>query len=120
MTLNGKLQFIDGILCLVRGPVEFKSLSKFSAERVFLHRLRCEWMSMMKRCRSMSRMKNNFKDRGRDFPCDESQFYEFLCVERENGAPPSRLKGFEDPELWNQVFAGMLFCVCARSRWSDA
>ena len=133
--------------------------------------------TIMKRCRSMSRMANFFKDRGRVFPCDESQFYEFLCVERENGAPPSRLKGyveavtfcrhvlgvvefegltpsrrcqgvaaldvdhklqqaeplsvkqletlhrilFEDAEVWNQVFAGMLlFCVYARSRWSDA
>ena len=133
--------------------------------------------TIMKRCRSMSRMTNFFKDRGRVFPCDESQFYEFLCVERENGAPPSRLKGyveavtfcrhvlgvvefegltlsrrcqgvaaldvdhklqlaeplsvkqletlhrilFEDAEIWNQVFAGMLlFCVYARSRWSDA
>ena len=28
---------------------------------------------------------------------------------------------FEDAEVWNQVFAGMLlFCVYARSRWSDA
>lgn len=133
--------------------------------------------TIMKRCRSMSRMTNFFKDRGRVFPCDESQFYEFLCVERENGAPPSRLKGyieavtfcrhvlgvvefegltlsrrcqgvaaldvdhklqqaeplsvkqletlhkilFDDAELWNQIFAGMLlFCVYARSRWSDA
>ena len=105
------------------------------------------------------------------------QFYGFLCVERNNGAPPSRLKGiFEsivfvrhvlgvvefqsliesrrclgacgndpfhiikqanpltvkqlvilhgvlanDLEDWNRLFAGMvLFCVYARSRWSDA
>ena len=133
--------------------------------------------TIMKRCRSMSRLTNFFIDRGRTFPCDESQFYEFLCVERENGAPPSRLKGFieavtfcrhvlgvlefdgftlsrrcqgvaaldvshkiqqaeplsvkqlevlhhvlfTDTEIWNRVFAGMLlFCVYARSRWSDA
>ena len=44
--------------------------------------------TIMKRCRSMSRLTNFFIDRGRKFPCDESQFYEFLCVERENGAPP--------------------------------
>ena len=50
--------------------------------------------TIMKRCRSMSRLTNYFIDRGRTFPCDESQFYEFMCVERENGAPPSRLKGF--------------------------
>lgn len=111
------------------------------------------------------------------FPCNEDQFYGFLNVERNNGAPPSRLKGaYESPvfarhvlgveqfqpliesrrclgacgndpfhvikqasplsvkqlfvlhgvlasdhELWNQMFAGMaLFCVYARSRWSDA
>jgi len=134
--------------------------------------------TIMKRCRSMSsRLTNYFIDRGRTFPCDESQFYEFMCVERENGAPPSRLKGFieavtfcrhvlgvlefegitssrrcqgvaaldvshkihqaeplsvkqleilhnvlfNSEELWNRVFAGMLlFCVYARSRWSDA
>ena len=133
--------------------------------------------TIMKRCRSMSRLTNYFIDRGRTFPCDESQFYEFMCVERENGAPPSRLKGFieavtfcrhvlgvlefegitssrrcqgvaaldvnhkihqaeplsvkqleilhnvlfNSDELWNRVFAGMLlFCVYARSRWSDA
>ena len=42
----------------------------------------------------MARMANYFVDRGRSFPCSEPQFYEFLCVEREQGAPPSRLKGF--------------------------
>ena len=133
--------------------------------------------TIMKRCRSMSRMTNFFIDHGRQFPCDESQCYEFLCVERANGAPPSRIKGYlealmfcrhvlgvtefeymvlsrrcqgvaaldvhhkvkqaepltvkqletlhqvlaEDPEIWNRVFAGMLlFCVYARSRWSDS
>eukprot|EP00435_Cladocopium_sp_Y103_P072049 s158_g39.t1 len=133
--------------------------------------------TLMKRCRSMSRMTNYFIDRGRAFPCDESQVYEFMCVERQHGAPASRLKGyieamtfckhmlgvsafdeattsrrcqgvaaldvhykvqqaepltvkqleklhkilFEDTELWNKAFAGMLlFCVYARARWSDA
>ena len=133
--------------------------------------------TILKRCRSMSRMTNYFVDRGRKFPCGEAHIYEFLCVERENGAPTSRLKGFiealtfcrhvlgvvefedstvsrrcqgvasldvshvvmqadpltvkqlstlhktlfEDAEIWNRVFAGMLlFCAYARARWSDA
>eukprot|EP00435_Cladocopium_sp_Y103_P018289 s5093_g4.t1 len=50
--------------------------------------------SLLKRCRSMSRMTNYFNDRGRVFPCGEDQIYEFMCVERHNGAPASRLKGY--------------------------
>ena len=133
--------------------------------------------TILKRCRSMSKMTNYFIDRGRQFPCGEPDIYEFLCVERGNGAPSSRLKGyiealtfchhvlgvvafddttcsrrcqgvaaldlnhsvrqadpltvkqlealhhilFNDDELWNRVFCGMLlFCAYARSRWSDA
>ena len=50
--------------------------------------------TILKRCRSMSKMTNYFVDRGRTFPCSEPGIYEFLCVERGNGAPPSRLKGY--------------------------
>ena len=50
--------------------------------------------TILKRCRSMSKMTNYFVDRGRQFPCGESDIYEFLCVERGNGAPSSRLKGY--------------------------
>ena len=50
--------------------------------------------TIMKRCRSMARITNYFVDRGRKFPCNESQIYEFMCVERENGAPSSRLNGY--------------------------
>ena len=28
------------------------------------------------------------------FPCTENEFYSFLCAERRNGAPVSRLKGY--------------------------
>ena len=49
--------------------------------------------TILKRCRSMSEMTNYFVDRGRKFPCSEPDIYEFLCVERGNGAPSSRLKG---------------------------
>ena len=50
--------------------------------------------TILKRCRSMSKMTNYFVDRGRQFPCGEPDIYEFLCVERSNGAPSSRLKGY--------------------------
>ena len=50
--------------------------------------------TILKRCRSMSRMTNYFVDRGRKFPCGEPHVYEFMCVERDGGAPPSRLKGY--------------------------
>jgi hypothetical protein len=50
--------------------------------------------TILKRCRSMSKMTNYFVDRGRKFPCSEPDTYEFLCVERGNGAPSSRLKGY--------------------------
>lgn len=50
--------------------------------------------TLMKRCRSLSRMANYFVDRGRIFPCHESDVYEFMRVERSQGAPPTRLKGY--------------------------
>ena len=43
---------------------------------------------------NMARITNYFVDRGCKFPFNESQIYEFMCVERENGAPSSRLKGY--------------------------
>jgi hypothetical protein len=158
---------------------QMMALDGFGAQAQLLVDIFCNRApaTIMKRCRSMSRMTNYFVARGRSFPCDESQVYEFMCVERSMGAPCSRLKGyiealtfcrhvlgvtefdsvtvsrrcqgvaaldvhhkikqsepltvkqltmlhrvlFEDGEIWNRVFAGMLlFCVYARSRWSDA
>ena len=158
---------------------QMMALDGFGAQAQLLVDIFCNRApaTVMKRCRSMSRMTNYFIARGRSFPCDESQVYEFMCVERSAGAPCSRLKGFiealtfcrhvlgvtefdsattsrrcqgvasldvhhklkqseplsvkqlvmlhgvlfEDDEIWNRVFAGMLlFCVYARSRWSDA
>ena len=64
--------------------------------------------TIMKRCRSMSRVTNYFIDRGRTFPCDEPQFYEFMCVERESGAPPSRLKGFIEAVTFCRRVLGVL------------
>ena len=43
---------------------------------------------------SMSRMTNCFAARGRVFPCDEPQVYEFMCVECGMGAPCSQSKGY--------------------------
>ena len=42
----------------------------------------------------MSKMTSYFVDMGRVSPCGEPDVYEFLCVERGNGAPISRLKGY--------------------------
>ena len=39
-------------------------------------------------------MTSYFVDMGRVSPCGEPDVYEFLCVERGNGAPISRLKGY--------------------------
>jgi hypothetical protein len=158
---------------------QMMALDGFGAQAQLLVDIFCNRApaTVMKRCRSMSRMTNYFIARGRTFPCDESQVYEFMCVERSAGAPCSKLKSyiealtfcrhvlgvtefdsvtvsrrcqgvaaldvhhkmkqsepltvkqltllhrvlFEDDEIWNRVFAGMLlFCVYARSRWSDA
>ncbi len=49
--------------------------------------------TLMKRCRGLARITNYFIDRGMSFPCSEDHFYSFLNVERNNNAPPSRLKG---------------------------
>ena len=64
--------------------------------------------TIMKRCRSMSRITNFFIDHGREFPCDESQCYEFLCIERANGAPPSRIKSFLEALMFCRHVLGVV------------
>ena len=64
----------------------------------------------MKRCRGLARITNYFVDRGMSFPCSENHFYSFLNVERNNNAPPSRLKGiFEALVFARHVFGVVEF-----------
>ena len=73
--------------------------------------------TIMKRRRSLSRVTNYFVDRGMKFPCNEDQFYGFLNVERNNGAPPSRLKGiFESVVFARHVLGVEQFMVLIESR----
>jgi len=56
----------------------------------------------------------------------EASSREITVVRQADALKVSHLQCFhkilsEDPEIWNRVFCGMvLFCVYARSRWSDA
>ena len=47
--------------------------------------------TLLKRCNSLGRLVNNLKLKGKAFPCFESELYDYLCQERDLGAPSSRL-----------------------------
>jgi hypothetical protein len=50
--------------------------------------------TLMKRVNSISKVCGQLASQGIDFPCSESEFYEFLKTEAQKGAPASRLKAF--------------------------
>ena len=47
--------------------------------------------TLLKRCNSLARLTTFLRNAELTFPCDESQLYMFLCNERDQGAPASRL-----------------------------
>ena len=64
--------------------------------------------TLMKRCRGLARITNYFVDRGMTFPCSEDQFYGYLNVERNNNAPPSRLKGIFEALVFSRHVLGVV------------
>ena len=48
--------------------------------------------TLYKRVNSLGRLTKFLNETGSIFPCTEDELYSFLCKERSNGAPPSRLK----------------------------
>ena len=64
--------------------------------------------TLMKRCRGLARITNYFVDRGMSLPCSEDHFYSFLNVERNNNAPPSRLKGIFEALVFARHVLGVV------------
>ena len=47
--------------------------------------------TLLKRCNSLGRLVNCMNLKGKVFPCQECELYDYLCQERDLGAPSSRL-----------------------------
>ena len=57
--------------------------------------------TLLKRCSGVNRITCELKKRGISFPCAESDFYDFMCRQRAEGAPASRMKA---------CFESLVFC----------
>ena len=57
--------------------------------------------TLLKRCSGVSRITCDLKRFGTSFPCSEPDFYDFMCRQRAEGAPASRLK---------PCFESLVFC----------
>ena len=57
--------------------------------------------TLLKRCSGVNRITCDLKKRGISFPCAEADFYDFMCRQRAEGAPASRMKA---------CFESLVFC----------
>ena len=57
--------------------------------------------TLLKRCSGLNRITCDLKKLGMNFPCSEPAFYDFMCRQRVEGAPASRLKS---------CFESLVFC----------
>ena len=72
----------------VRGGANFREQSQVLVD-VFFNKAPS---TLLKRCYGLTKICSFLKNNGLSFPCSESDFYNFMCHERTNGAPSSRLK----------------------------
>lgn len=63
--------------------------------------------TLLKRCNSLARLTNHLAASDETFPCSESQLYLFLCSERDNGAPSSRLSSLMQALTFSRHVLGM-------------
>ena len=61
----------------------------------------------MKRVNSLSRLCNSLTVKGLHFPCSEDEFYQYLKLESQNGAPSSRLKACFEAVVFARHVLGM-------------
>ena len=63
--------------------------------------------TLMKRVNSLSRLCNSLTVKGLHFPCSEDEFYQYLKLESQNGAPSSRLKACFEAVVFARHVLGM-------------
>ena len=78
----------ETVVCEIKKRVGFQSKAQILVD-IFYNKAPS---TLFKRVNSLGRLTNYLLKAGSFFPCNESQLYEFLCKERDLGAPASRLK----------------------------
>ena len=73
--------------------------------------------TLLKRCNSISRLVNDLQKNQIDFPCTENDLYEYMCKQRDAGAPHSRMKSLlESVTFVRHVFGVTALEPCTKSR----
>ena len=73
--------------------------------------------TLLKRCSGLNRITCDLKKFGKSFPCNESDFYDFMCRQRAEGAPASRMKAcFESVVFCRHVLGISELDECISSR----
>ena len=73
--------------------------------------------TLLKRCSGLNRITCDLNKLGIDFPCSEPVFYDFMCRQRAEGAPASRLKScFESVVFCRHVLGLSELDDCINSR----
>ena len=103
----------DAIVGLVKQKTDFKSQCQIVVD--VLHNKAPA--TLLKRCNSISRLVNDLHRHGCKFPCTEDELYEYLCRQRESGAPCSRLKSLlEAVTFVRHMFGVESLDSCTKSR----
>ena len=73
--------------------------------------------TLLKRCNSLGRLVNYLNLTGKVFPCQECELYDYLCQERDLGAPSSRLVSLMQALTFVRHVLGVEEldeCICSR------
>lgn len=73
--------------------------------------------TLLKRCNSLSRLVNWLNQNGSSFPCNEEELYAYMCLQRDNSVPVSRLKSLLEAVAFTRYVLGVESLEgCVKSR----